>query len=186
MRRVEDNRHLPGLDELPTVKNLAERPGDFLFISETVAAANEKSLYLLRAIETSVTSLGLTQRFLQTFAGEISEHAERLRTGKRITIFDPDGSVTESFERTEKGVEALRDELLHKLEVVRSNHGLSDDDRSCVEDAFRGAIDAAAELHNALVDARWTIGEHDADLQPADRSVLLSSREDIDEYLKTL
>jgi hypothetical protein len=168
------------------VSHLAERRDDFLFLSETVAAANQKSLDLLRAVEATVTTLGLRERFLREFGIELSRQAERLRTGPRTKVVDPEGEVTASLQRAEAVVNALRDELLIKCEAAAADPRLDDDDRSCLEDGFRSAIDAAADLHNALVDARWTIGEHDADLQRGDRSVLLSSREDIDAFLSSL
>ena len=87
---------------------------------------------------------------------------------------DPSHEMVEGLEDAEKslrdGVEILR----QKRSVAEADHNLLGDNERRVISAYERAIVTLSGLHDAVVDFRWVIMEHDADIERAEGDVMYS------------
>lgn len=152
---------------------------------ESVSESTTKNIRLLKAIEQTVKWLTWIQdraKADSTFALHAAEH---FKTCERKKAIDEDGTLCALFEEVEIGLHGLHELLISKRDCARKAPELVGDDKSAVVDEYTAAIDAIADLHNFMVDLRWAIGEHDADLeQPTGKA--FSKPEDLKTYLASL
>ncbi|MBI5752023.1 MAG: hypothetical protein HZA59_07750 [Hydrogenophilales bacterium] len=131
---------------------------------EFVSAETTKSLSLLKDIETTVFWLSLIQRHADTNCGFATKVVDAIKVCERANPIDPEGMLGDTIEGVENGLNDLYHALIAKREAARRAAELDGPDKELIVDEYTTAIEAVADLHNAMHDLRWAVMEHDADL----------------------
>lgn len=152
--------------------------------SAGVQAGAARSLELLRAIESTLAWLERLTSQLNadtTFAEKINFGLDKIEG-----VIDPDNSLQADLLAAQQEVEALYGVLIEKRQHGRNDHQLTAEDG--IEDAYTEAIEAAADLHNAINTLRWNVGEHDIDCTPHEirKENLISDPDDLRSSLRAL
>jgi hypothetical protein len=152
---------------------------------ESVSESTTKNIRLLKAIEQTVEWLVWLQDRAKadaTFAEGFTDH---LKTVERIKSIDEDGTLCALFEEVESGLQGLHELLMRKRGAAIDAPELKGGHQDAVVDEYSAALTAIAELHNLIVDLRWAVGEHDADLEkPAGKT--FSDPDELKAYLTSL
>ena len=154
---------------------------DLFAYGQYVSSGAQRSLYLLRAIENTVTAVGTIQAEMQAFTrvmrglneglAGIAEPVDETRT---VAVL---GDAQDSLSK-------VHQVLSQKLAAARMAPELRDDDG--VADCYRAAIEAATGLHEEIEALRWNIMQHNADLDTSSPGAALSSPEDVVQFLSSL
>ena len=91
---------------------------------------------------------------------------------------DPRDEMVEGLETAEKNLRDGVDILRGKRRAAEADPGLNGDNERRVINAYDRAIVTLSGLHDAAVDFRWVIMEHDADIEQPD-GVAISSPEEV-------
>lgn len=154
-------------------------------LSSDVVSDAQRSLHLLRDIETTIQALCYDRTRFEGVAKFAHAVAEAFRNGriKRDKPFDPEGKAEESLLRAQEAARKLYDRLIERRDAARQDERLADEDG--VVDEFTRTIVVMADLHNGLNELRWAIGEYDADIAKGSGPILGSARE-LEGFLKSL
>lgn len=154
-------------------------------ICETSTDSSQRSLTLLRAIDMTIDALVWIEDQAGPTISFVEKVAAAIKDCKRTAKIDPSNVVTSAVITAEESSVALYNVLLDKRAHAIAAVELDGDNKEAVVEAYNRAISAVADLHNAFADLRWTIGEHDADLEePTGKP--LSTPEKVAEYLDGL
>lgn len=141
-----------------------QRVEDFDLIYEKVKADSRFSLRYLRAVDATVDMATNVRNEAQTAKGAVDQLLARLsKSGGYAEPLDPKNTLATKSASAEKVVKKVIDAL----------RGLDDKwepriAKEHAEQVFESnaeAIGALQELHDAMVDLRWAVIEHDADLE---------------------
>jgi len=128
---------------------------------------DQTSLSILRAVDETVEGLAAEEKALNGLMGLALSLIETVNNCERQQMIDPDDILVE---RGEKSEAALRD-AVGQLELKRAaafaDPDLNGDNESAVVLGYDRTIAVAKGLHDALVDLRWAVMEHDSDLDVA-------------------
>ena len=154
-------------------------------VCEASAESSQRSLTLLRAVDMTIDALAWTEKQTESTVTFIEKVASSIKSCERTRPIDPDNIVTSAVLTSEETSIALYNILLEKKGHALAAAELDGDNKDAVVEAYNNSITAVADLHNAFVDLRWAIGEHDADLEePTGKP--LSTPGKISEYLDGL
>jgi len=152
-------------------------------LSSDVVSDAQRSLDLLRAIETTIQALCYERTRFEGAAKFAHRAAEAFRNVKRDKPFDPEGKAEEKLLDAQRAAKKLYDRLIEKRGHAQKDERLTDEDG--VVDEYTRTIGVVADLHNGLNELRWAIGEYDADLAKGKGPILRSAGE-IESFLKAL
>lgn len=150
---------------MDALKVRASAAAEVRVFCESVSDSTASSITLLKAIEQTVDWLTWLQTRAKADARFAAKAAEHLKSCERIKPVDVDGTLATLFEEAEESLEKLHQLLINKRDFARKAPELKGDNKAAVVDGYSAAIEAIADLHNAMVDLRWAFGEHDADLE---------------------
>lgn len=133
---------------------------DLRSFGREVAAESERSIDLLRDIESTLSQLNRLAGQLHADAVYAEKSIEAIKNIK--AIIDPDDSISELLEKAQNCTGSLYNELVSRRQAGRNDSRLTELDG--IEEAYTEAIEATADLHNLLNTLRWAVNEHDADM----------------------
>ena len=150
---------------MDATKTCATAPAEVRQFCESVSESTTKNIRLLKAIEQTVDWLVWVQNRTKADAAFASKAADQLKKCERVKLIDEDGTLCSLFEEVESGLQGLRQLLIDKRNAARKAPELEGGHKTAVVDEYTTAIESVAEFHNLMVDLRWAVGEHDADLE---------------------
>lgn len=153
---------------------------------ELVSENTNKSITLLNAIDQTIGWLILLQDRAKADSAFASKTVEVIGKCERIRPFDSDGTLCSTLEEAERSLERLHQILISKRQFGINAEELQGEDKDTIVSAYTDAIANIADLHNCMVDLRWKIGEHDAEIESRSASASISSQQELEEFLKTL
>lgn len=132
-------------------------------------AANTTSLELLQAVEVTVDALCDLQRRMRDHPTKVINLTEEVRA-RGDTVLDRDGAIADLMEETEKALKLGVAILRAQMSSAYRDPALRGDNEDAVVSEYEAAIALLTDLHNAMVELRWAVLEHDADLEvPSDQ-----------------
>ena len=152
---------------------------------ESVSESATKNIRLLKAIEQTVGWLTWLQGRAKADAIFAAKATEHLKVRERIKTVDVDGTLCALFEDVESDLQQLHDLLVSKRNAAKNAPDLDGENKATLLDEYTVALTSIADLHNLMVELRWAVGEHDADLEKPTGPVF-SDKEKLREYLATL
>lgn len=154
-------------------------------ICETSTDTSQRSLYLLRKIDLTISALAWIENQARPTISFVDRQIVAIRDCTRTCKIDPDYIASNASIAAEEASADLYAILLKKRAFAVAARELDGNHKEAVVDAYDHAIAAVADVHNSFADLRWAIGEHDADLEePTGKP--LSTPEEITEYLDGL
>ena len=131
---------------------------------QATAAQNKLSLSLLEVIDNTVEWLASIQQEADSGARMGEDILFALKRCERDHAIDPDGELRELYATVESGLKDIVSMLESKRATAQRDHRIRDHlDNLLVE--FQATIKAVSQLHGMMVELRWAIAEHDADLE---------------------
>jgi hypothetical protein len=153
-------------------------------LSSDIVSDAQRSVQLLRAIETTIQALCHERTKFEGAAKFVHQFADAVKGAKRgKKELDPKGVVEKNLLDAQSAVNKLYQELVEKRQSARDDHRLTDEDG--VAEEYTRTIAVVADLHNGLNDLRWAIGEYDADVAPKGEGRNLKPDE-LESFLKSL
>jgi hypothetical protein len=126
---------------------------------------------LLKAIDTTVDWLCNLQRQYRDWAEVAARATESLNACRLQHQLDPDGEVADLLEKGEQSLAVLKEVLSGKRHAAEKDRTLTGENKEAVIFEYDQAISACVAVHDATVELRWALLEHDADLdQPSDKA----------------
>lgn len=104
-----------------------------------------------------------------------------IKSCDRRAEIDSDDAISKCILEAEKSVRDLVEYLSHKRQAAVDDPELTGRHETTVVSEYNQAIEKYSELHDAMLDLRWAIMEHDADLSKVSRDYT-----DIEELIKDL
>jgi len=153
-----------------------ERMSDYLR-SEAV-----RSLDLLRVIDGTIEALVLMRRQMDAFNEAIQSLIAQVVSAQEC-VFTED-EIIPSLEQSQDVLAKIHADLEKRLGFAKKAPELRSDDG--VDDAYGQAIASVLSYNAAIEKLRWTILEHNADMQGSQSSTVLNSDEDIDRLFEDL
>jgi hypothetical protein len=153
-------------------------------LSSDVVSDAQRSLQLLREIETTIQALCYDRTRFEGAAKFAHSAAEAFKHLMRDKPFDLEGKAEEKLLEAQRAARGLYDGLVEKRAVAQQDARLDDEDG--VVEEYTRAIAVVADLHNGLNELRWAIGEYDADVAPKRKGKVLETAADIESFLKAL
>lgn len=150
---------------------------------EMHAEATLRSLELLRAIEDTIRELVYDRRFYKGFAEDAAKFTKDIQKKKPEKPLDSEGKLGDILTRGQEAAHRLYDSLIKRRESARNDPEVHDEDG--LVDEFTTTIHVLADLHNKLNELRWSVGEHDAELEGI-RGMTLKTPAEIESALKAL
>ena len=138
--------------------------------SVRAAADSRVRLGLLERVDKAIDALVLGQETakegLRIFRDFVSEYAAS-QPGVEIGPIDPEDELRETFETAESDVKAFISGFEIKWERISRNPELPKDQAEDIGSEVERTIFLFKQLHDAIVEARWLIMEHDANVDEA-------------------
>ena len=123
-------------------------------------AVGNRPIILLRKIEETIDAVLAKTEEMKLVCHVISDEIGRL-TNEPTTI-DPTGEIVRMLETARDRMPEIYAHFTGKWDAAKADKNLHDDDG--VVYAYCELMETTANLHNALNDLCWAVGEHDADL----------------------
>lgn len=131
------------------------------------AMENLPRLELLRRIEKTLN----VNAHLESKMCFLIDHAQMLLPSLRKETankpLDASGEACEALLKAERSLAGFTENLSKCVVSARADNELVGDYEESVVTSFERVITVLAELHNTLSEIRWTVLEHDADLEEA-------------------
>lgn len=141
-----------------------------------VAEQSELSLSLLRAIDDTVEWLASMQKEAASGVTMGEEILKTLHNCKRERVIDAAGELHDLYVMVEGKLKEVVKALKHKRAAAERDHRIKKHQDDLVAE-FDGAILAVSELHDTLVELRWAVAEHDADLEKPTGKVFANAKD---------
>lgn len=143
-------------------------PPDVIY--QKVVADSRFSLHYLRRVDAVVNETTKMRENAETSEAAIMQVLAVLRNGGFEEPLDPTGALASPAASAEAVVkEAIS--VLRELDDALEGPAFSGEHAEAMSDSSQDAIHALEKLHDAMVDLRWAIVEHDADLEePEDKA----------------
>lgn len=151
----------------------------------SVSESTAGSITLLKAIEHTVRWNTLLQNRARADADFAYKAAEDLRECERVKVIDSDGTICVLLEGLEDSIKNLHKILLEKQAAANRTPELNGDHKIAVVDEYAESIAAISDLHGAITELKWAVGEHDADLEKPEDAVF-SDKDKLRAYLTAL
>lgn len=133
-------------------------------------AVNTTSLQLLQAIDVTVDVLCNLQKSMGDQLTAVESLTETLKA-HREPVLDRDGAIADLMEETEKALKVVVAILRAQMRAAYRDPALRDDNEDAVVSEYGAAIEVLTALHNAMVELRWAVLEHDAKLEEPSEDV---------------
>ena len=147
---------------MPAIQHFVE---NLEVIYEKVRADSRFSLYYLRAVDAAIDVATDVRNDAQTTERAIKQFLARLdESGGYEEPIDPENKLTSISASAEAAVK----KTIGALKVFGESWGksaISADHAVEVSERIEDAIGALQKLHDEMVDLRWAVIEHDADLE---------------------
>jgi hypothetical protein len=129
----------------------------------TGQTAETVSLGLLRAIDDTVESLRRARNAVEGLSKMTTSLTQSIKSCDDGKVLDAESEVCGLLEIAEGALNSTLSMLSYKrLAAVRAPE-LNDHHEHAVVDAYDQTIETTSHLHDAIVDLRWAVMEHDAD-----------------------
>jgi len=146
-----------------------------------VSDGSTANLALLKAIDETVGWLSAIQKEVEGFLGKAHKFTEFIKSCDRKAEIDRDDEISACILLAEKNVRGLVEFLSRKRQAALDDPGLTGSHEKTVVSEYNQTIEKYSELHDAMLDLRWAIMEHDADLSKVSRDYA-----DVEELIKDL
>ncbi|MEJ2687935.1 MAG: hypothetical protein P8124_12180 [Gammaproteobacteria bacterium] len=146
-------------------------------------AEDTSSLELLQAVEGALSWLPRLRRKFRAFQHSAVGIAGTIAECERKQPLDPEGVLVRALNETEQRMQALIAEYVALKESAENDPELRGDHEELVVSEFVQTIETMVAFHNALVELRWAVLEHDADTEEHEPEAF-ESVEDLLESLK--
>lgn len=150
----------------------------FRALNQIVGSFATRDLDLLNTIDRTIDSLSVENEVLNYHLGIVRHEIERVKNV--ASEIDPNDEVIPLLEGLRDGLGGGYQRLITRRESARHDPRLDENDG--VVEAYSALIATVADLHNAINDLCWAIGEHDADLSP----VMPGSFDNVEDLLKAM
>lgn len=147
----------------------------------TVSEGSTANLALLKAIDETVGWLSAIQKEVEGFLGKAHKFTEFIKSCDRKAEIDPGDEISACILLAEKNVRGLVEYLSRKRQSAVDARELIGSNKKTVVSEYNQTIEKYSELHDAMLDLRWAIMEHDADLSKVSRDYA-----DVEELIKDL
>lgn len=139
--------------------------------AKLASAAERTSLYVLRAIDETVESLSKLRRRLTPVTSSARDQEAKVRALKvhPEKYLDPEDQTIMSLERTYEALESSLAKYVLKRSCIDKDPELTSDHRALLHSSYEDALDAIAQLIEALKDLRAAIIAHDLAAEPRAR-----------------
>lgn len=141
-----------------------------------------RSLDLLRAIDGTIESLVLLRRQMNAFSETVESHIKSVLAETKV-VFEED-AIIPTLEHSQDILRSIHDGLQGQLMSAKNSTQFHSDDD--VDDAYAQAIEAVIGYNATIERLRWSILEHNADMEGEHRPHLLGSKADIDGFYDSL
>lgn len=131
-------------------------------IGADVVSHADRSLGLIRAIETTISALCYERQFLTGIASSIHQFCDKIKSAERTMRIDPRGELEDIFLKAQASVKNVHCQMVERLRYAENDASLTDEDG--VAEEYRRSISVVIDLHNGINELRWAIAEYDADL----------------------
>ena len=130
----------------------------------TESVADTVNLGLLKAINDTVDSLAQDRKTVIGLTNAIIGLTQSIDGCSGVAL-DPEGAICDELDVSEGALNSVISQLGRKrLSALRAPE-LKNHHEHAVVDAYDQSVQAFIELHDAIVDLRWAVMEHDADLE---------------------
>ena len=147
---------------MPAVQHSVE---DLEIIYDKVRADSRFSLHYLRALDAAIDVTTDVSSDAQTTERAIKQFFARLeKSGGYEEPIDPEGKLASSSASAEAAVKKTIRALQESGETWEKS-AVSEEHAEEVRERIEEAIVALQILHDSMVDLRWAVVEHDADLE---------------------
>lgn len=150
--------------------------------SDVCRSAHTSTLELLRNVEMVVEGLSKLQDIYGAQIRVVQEAARHIKNCKPRRVVDPDDAVCDSLTDAEGALEVQVAVLRKGLASAHADSELRGENKDAVTTEYQRAIAVTADLHNAILDLRWAIMEHDVDLDKPTGKVY----SDVDEMFRDM
>jgi len=137
---------------------------DSATISGFCDTAETMSLHLLKAIDETVDALAAEQRSIAGLISVSHMIRESLRACAHKEQIDPEGEVLEKLENAETSMQKYVVVLEKNKSAAYADPELHDPHEGDVVREYDLTVGLLKEFHDAFVDMRWALLEHDANL----------------------
>lgn len=145
----------------------AELPLEVVYTK--VRADSQLSLYYLRAVDVVLDGTTEARNNAETAERAVRHFTQLVESGNFDRPIDQEGGLEEVAALAETTVRDLI-QATQKLHDSLLQSVIPKDDAEVLSESSEGAIYALQKLHDAMVDLRWAVVEHDADLEkPSDQ-----------------
>lgn len=159
-----------------TQNDRMERMSDYLRVEAV------RSLDLLRLIDGTIEALVLMRRQMDAFNETIGSLITQV-IGSKDCLYAED-EILPSLEQAQDTLAKVYSDLEKRLGFAKSAPELRSDDG--VDDAYLQAITSVLSYNAAIERLRWSILEHNADMEGHQEAVLLTTDKDIDDLFDSL
>lgn len=152
-------------------------------MSEYLSCETARSLELLCQIDGTVEALVLLRRQMDALSeafGSLLAHFNSNPPAEAL----PEEVLVPTLEKSQDSLRITHVELGRRLKAARRAPELKNDDG--VVEAYEQAIGSVMNLNHTIEQVRWAILEHNADAEGAHVPHVMSSDEEIDDFIRTL
>lgn len=139
-------------------------------------------LGLLRAVEETVTVLVSTQDALKDLLVTAHDRLECVIQNDKSVVLDPELKYVAMLESLEAMLADLHEECEFKLNAALADEELQGAHEAAVVTEYKNMIELLSDIHEVTTQLRWSVLEHDADVEEASEQNVVS----LDEFLKEL
>jgi hypothetical protein len=131
-------------------------------LNQMVGSVAKRDLTLLNEIDGTIDCLRDAKAEMDLYAQMTLAQVERVKNA--ANVLDENGSIINILEQSRDVFGELHSKLAAKSDAARTDPNLNPEDG--VFEAYCDLMNSVAELHNAINELCWAIGEHDADFDP--------------------
>lgn len=151
-------------------------------IYQKVQSDSKFSLYYLRSVDNAINAVTVLRNTAETTERAIKKILRDLALpGGYNRQIDPNGSLESSAASAEASVKETIS-VLRELDGVLEGTSIPTDDAEMMSGGNSEAISALERLHDTMVDLRWAVLEHDADMEEPEGKVF----ENVQDFLSDL
>ncbi|WGK92559.1 hypothetical protein [Pseudomonas migulae] len=141
-----------------------------------------RSLDLLRVIDGTIEALVLMRRQMDAFNETIHSLIAQVLVAKNCAFTEDE--IIPALEQSQDILAKIHADLEKRLNYAKSAPELRSDDG--VDDAYAQAINSVLNYNAAIEKLRWSILEHNADMDGHHQATLLTTDKDIDDLFDSL
>lgn len=121
---------------------------------------------LIGTIDRTIQNLGTMRNSISTLVDNGELLIESIdQSSEAGSLIDPNGDIERQLEEAENGISGeVLAALSRKREAARDDPELQEEYEAGVVNAYDGVITLMKQLHDTTVRLRWTVIEHDADV----------------------